>query len=333
MINIKYVRCLSLLAITLLSYPIEAKEVKINNIICINQNPELPTGCEVTALAILMKQSNFNVDKMDIAKRIRKADIPKIENGKLVGEHPNNAFIGSPYSSKSYGVYIKPLIDVMGVYMDKSRIDNLTDKKFDELLKVVGSGRGVLVIITNELKQPITSKTWTLKDGSKFNWLSNEHSVVLNGYTDDQVIVSDPINGKIVKYDKDLFKLRWEQMGSQAVAIKPIYQTKEMYILGKTGKHEAIVDSSNNVFIPIRVLPNINSKISVQSLNGEVHITERLRYKRNNIIYTKGTVTKNRKPYDLNIILYNDRLYISESSLYEEYGYRVINNKSTITII
>ncbi len=54
---------------------------KINNVPLINQFPELPTGCEATALTMLLRYHGVNVSKKDIADTIPREPLPYYKNG------------------------------------------------------------------------------------------------------------------------------------------------------------------------------------------------------------------------------------------------------------
>ena len=316
-----------------LSSPIYAKSVMVDNVVYMNQYPELPTGCEVTALAILMNQSGFNVTKEELANKITKRNVPTYKNGKLYGESPHNAFIGNPYSKSSYGVFLGPIIELMGYYMDDYRIEDLTGKSFEDILTVVESGRGVMVIATSNLVEPTASVKWVLPNGEEFTWLANEHSMVIEGYNEKSVFASEPRNGKLVEYDRKLFKKRWEQMGSQAVAIKGEYDEKDIYVIGKGKIDTALVDKNNAVWIPIKLLGDLDKNISVNYANSETLIIRRTKLGKDKISIKNGIATMNKNTIDLHNKIYKDRLYIREDGLKKYFNKRIINNKSSITII
>lgn len=55
---------------------------------------------------------------------------------------------------------------------------------------------------------------WYTENGEYVDWATNDHGAVLIGYTQDTVIIADPISGN-VEYDRsqfeDIFKARNEQ--------------------------------------------------------------------------------------------------------------------------
>ncbi|KAN0030271.1 hypothetical protein ACTA71_010033 [Dictyostelium dimigraforme] len=85
-----------------------------------NQYPLLPTGCEVTATSILLnslvKSHNLNIGTYRIkneslADRIIKEQDPDPIT-KFCG-NPYRAFIGSPYSKESFGVFHQPIYNLI----------------------------------------------------------------------------------------------------------------------------------------------------------------------------------------------------------------------------
>ena len=74
---------------------------------------------------------------------------------------------------------------------------------------------------TLELKEPHETDCWQdLETGDQIVWHSPEHAVLLIGLEGPNVIVNDPHTASTENYNKELFELRWKQMGSQAVSIR-----------------------------------------------------------------------------------------------------------------
>ena len=74
---------------------------KISNVKAVYQYPELPTGCEATALTITLNWYGFNIDKVTLAT----VYMPQLEfytkDGKLYGADFMTTFPGSPLTSSS----------------------------------------------------------------------------------------------------------------------------------------------------------------------------------------------------------------------------------------
>ena len=88
---------------------------------------------------------------------------------------------------------------------------------------VVGQGVPVLIWVTINLVEPEQGSQWQLEDGSLFTWKKNEHCMVLIGKQGDQYLCQDPYESHgTLALSPELLQLRFEQMGSQAVAVKPV---------------------------------------------------------------------------------------------------------------
>lgn len=195
------------------------------------QLPELPTGCEITTLAMLLGAVGFQVDKVQLAEGYLTC--------KSEGEATfQQAFIGSPYDPAGYGCYAPVVVDTARKYLAAQNsgriVKDLTGAKFEDLLREVASNHPVaiwasidLVDIQEVYAYTIYNYTETNSDGSTSTpkdldvyWLENEHVYLLKGYDLDRnvVIVNDSLNGEM-EYDMNRFKECYEQCYKQAVII------------------------------------------------------------------------------------------------------------------
>lgn len=188
----------------------------ITGVPLINQYPDYPTGCESVALTILLNYYGVVVTPDSIIRELPKGDIPYTKDGKLYGGNPEIEFVGNPYSLNSFGVYEKPLAGVANKFKPGIKIATGTD--FDEILKIVGSGKPVIVWTSMYLAAPYISKSWIYEPtGETIYWKANEHAVVVIGYTKDKVIISDPIDGKMKYQSLSIFKERYNYYGKKAL--------------------------------------------------------------------------------------------------------------------
>jgi len=185
----------------------------------IQQMPELPRGCEVTSLAMLLNDAGVNVDKMTLAKQIAK--VPFMNNG-LHGDM-NEGFVGDIYSfdNPGLGVYADPIFNLGKRYLP-DKLVNLTGESMDDVLGWLDAGSPVWVITTSTFA-PLDDddfRTWKTENGS-MNVTYSEHSVVLTGYDDKYVYINDPYETKPnKKLSRANFEKAWEQMGSQAISYR-----------------------------------------------------------------------------------------------------------------
>lgn len=195
------------------------KESLIKNITNISQLPELPRGCEVTSLAMLLSFKSVKVDKLTLAKELKKDDsIYKKQDGKVYFGNPNKGFVGDMYSFKEngLGVYHKPIYELLLEYLPKSSID-ITGCEFSEVLGFINNKIPVWVIInsTYDKLQEASFIKWQTSDG-EIKVTYKEHSVIITGYDEDNIYFNDPLGIKNFA-KKEKFNEAWVQMGSQAI--------------------------------------------------------------------------------------------------------------------
>lgn len=188
----------------------------ITNVPVINQYPDYPTGCESVALTILLNYYGVAVTPDNIISYLPKGDAPYSKDDKLYGGNPELEFVGNPYGLNSFGVYEKPLAEVANKFKPGIKIATGTD--FDEIIKIVGSGKPVIVWTSMNLATPYISKSWIYEPtGETIYWKANEHAVVVIGYTSDKVIISDPIGGQVKYQSLSIFKERYNYYGKKAL--------------------------------------------------------------------------------------------------------------------
>ena len=188
----------------------------------ISQLPELPRGCEVTSLAMLLNYSGKKTDKMTLAKQVAKDPTPyRKVDGKVYFGNPNIGFVGNMYdkSKPGYGVYHKPIENLAKQYLG-SRVINLTGTPFTNVTNQLDKKKPVWVI----------ANTWFTKlPSSQFQYFHTkqgpvkityrEHSVLVTGYDSQYIYFNDPLTSeKNRKINRTNFVAAWEQMGKQAIS-------------------------------------------------------------------------------------------------------------------
>ncbi len=197
----------------------EMKEAAmIEDVPFIKQLPELPRGCEVTSLAMLLQHKGVQVDKMQLASEIHR--VPFEQDG-LRG-NPYEGFVGNIYtkSEQGYGVYHQPIFKLAEKYVPE-KVINLTGREVQDLYKVISSGSPVWVIANTTFK-PLSEdsfETWNTSSGEvKITYY--EHSVIVIGYDQNFVYMNDPLaNNPRKAVPRAEFEKSWEQMGKQAITI------------------------------------------------------------------------------------------------------------------
>lgn len=188
----------------------------ILNVENILQNPELPTGCEVTSLAIVLHYLGYSIDKCELADQY-------LLKGEAGVTDFHEAFVGHPRSSHAYGCYHEVIFqcaqDYLSTFHYVHHVLDVTGTAFEDLYTYIDQGIPVIVWTTIQLLEPYYTTSWVI-NGKNIRWIANEHCVVVIGYDMEKqrVYVSDPLKGN-VDYDANLFKKRYEQLFSQALIV------------------------------------------------------------------------------------------------------------------
>ncbi|MBR5453264.1 MAG: C39 family peptidase [Clostridia bacterium] len=188
----------------------------------IMQKPELPNGCEIVALATVLRYLGFDIDKSEFARDY----LPCGEVGKVA---PDVAYVGDPTSDKTgtaFGCLAPVITRCANQFFEDNEADyyavNLTGTPLSELKEYVTDGIPVIMWTTLKMYKSPIATTWNI-NGTKYTWLEYSHCSVLSGYTTDRYIFSDPLYG-IAGYPADKVEAAYKSQYMQAVAIlkKPI---------------------------------------------------------------------------------------------------------------
>ncbi len=196
------------------------------------QYPELPRGCEVTSLAMLLSYYDYDVDKMKLAEEVKKDPTPyTVKNGKIHFGNPYDGFVGDMYSltTPGLGVYHGPLVELANQYVkEHHEVVDLTGDSFYKVLEALNNGQPVQVIINAKYKKLPDSafKTWQTPSGP-IDITMSEHSVLVTGYDEEYIYFNDPLDRQS-KAPFDDFVAAWEQMGKQAITIEKVEEQIEI---------------------------------------------------------------------------------------------------------
>lgn len=189
------------------------------------QSPELPTGCEVTTLTMLLNFYKFNVSKTTLADSF----MPKLNfyyyNSQLYGADFMTTFPGNPRTSSGYGCYAPCMVTTASNYFKSAGVKDyylkdLTGSSFESLLELVSQGKPVMTWATMSMIEPVTGGSWLTPEGKRVTWKGNEHCLLLTGFDKEknEVYVNDPMKGKKT-YSLSTYKLRYQQMNSSAAVL------------------------------------------------------------------------------------------------------------------
>jgi uncharacterized protein YvpB len=186
----------------------------------IQQMPQLPRGCEVTSLAMLLNSHGIQADKMTLAKQVKK--VPFMSNG--YRGNPHDGFVGDifTFSNHGLGVYHGPIFQLANTYAP-GRVVDFTGSSPAQIYQMIDLGSPVWVITNSAFKSLDSSyfNVWQTQSGP-ISITYKEHSVIVTGYDQNYVYVNDPLynkpNRKVARKD---FEASWIQMGRQAIGIIP----------------------------------------------------------------------------------------------------------------
>ena len=183
-----------------------------------NQYPDLPNGCEVTSLSMLLNYYGYKTNKDKLASEIAHVD-SFTNNGKYRG-NPNEGFVGyMNIANAGWCVYNKPLYNVARKYTKKVR--NYTGHSFLQVMKLVSKGHPVLIITTTKFNKVSDMQTWQTNEG-KVNVTPSSHACVITGYNKKKklVYVNDPFGTKNKKISWNNLEASYNQQGKQSIYIQ-----------------------------------------------------------------------------------------------------------------
>ncbi len=198
----------------------------------ISQLPELPNGCEATALTMVLSYYGFNADKLDIAYNVLPRENCSQVNGLRYGPNPNEKYAGDPAVTGN-GYYCFPSAAAKGTadyfatlnVHEKYQIEDISGYDSDALENLLGKGVPLIVWAAKEYSSQIvySNNGWHLPDGTFYTPYSNLHCVVMVGYTANEYIICDPLEDDSYLYiNKQIFMESYQAMGSMALAIQEV---------------------------------------------------------------------------------------------------------------
>ncbi|WP_141333725.1 MULTISPECIES: C39 family peptidase [unclassified Paenibacillus] len=186
----------------------------------VRQLPELPSGCEVTSLTMLLKFRGLEKSKLELAAEMPRDTTPIRYNkdGTIAyWGNPNTGFVGEPTgAAKGFGIYHTALFAQLKAHVP-SAID-LTRQTFAKLEEQLQLGIPSVVWTTIDYQVPEKWVVWDTPIGP-IQTTFMEHAVLLVGYDETYVYVNDPLSGRSKQpIEKAQFIAVWEAMGRQAIS-------------------------------------------------------------------------------------------------------------------
>lgn len=193
---------------------LNSRILPVDNIL---QSPELPSGCEITSLTIVLNYLGYEVSNETMADDYLETSTSSTTN-------LYEAFRGNPHDNTGYGCYSPVIVNAANDFLNDVGGDvaayDISGSSLDELFAQIDEGNPIIIWGSTDINEEITfDHTW-LSDGETMVWSSLQHCMVLIGYNLDAgtVYVANPLSG-IEEYDMDLFNQRYQEYFSQAVVL------------------------------------------------------------------------------------------------------------------
>lgn len=204
------------------------RKYSISDFKAVLQKPELPTGCEVTALCEVLNYLGFDIDKVTLSDEFMPMDNNGITTMKT-------AYIGDPKSDEGFGCNAPVIVQTADDYFES--VDSpcyavdMTGSSMKELYYQVSQGRPVVIWNTINMIVSAPNLRWVTNENEEMWFNDFQHCVALYGYDLDRnvVCVADPLAGN-VEYDLKRFEsIFYDLMGRQAVVICGDAKTEGKY--------------------------------------------------------------------------------------------------------
>ena len=185
----------------------------------ISQFPELPSGDEITALAMVLKNLGYKVDKCELCDLY-------LDKGPVGYTDFNEANVGNPRDTyNSYGCLPPVIVNAATKFISANggsfTAYDYSKKSVNELYYEVSQGNLPIVWACEDFDiTPSISRIWIV-NGKELYLKSNMACMVLCGYDfeNNTVTLSSP-SGTTFQIDMDLFEYRFAEMGAYAVVVK-----------------------------------------------------------------------------------------------------------------
>lgn len=189
------------------------------------QYPELPTGCEITAMTMVLNYYGYNVDKvtmaLDYMPKIQ-AEFYRSEDGRLMGPDLENFFVGDPTEETGYICGTGAIVTAANAYLTDVGSDMtavaMKNAQPEELYDLIDQGTPVVIWCTINMEDRAETDSWYREDGTYMEWSTNDHGAVLIGYDEDTVTVADPIYSRIT-VSRVQFEKIFAERGGQCVIL------------------------------------------------------------------------------------------------------------------
>lgn len=183
---------------------------------------EYPTGCESVTAVMALRHAGYDISVEEFIDLYLPQGDFWVEDGQAYGADPYECFVGDPYSSSGFGCYAPALATALTGVAGEDSVADLTGASLNSLCcEYIDQGTPVILWATMNMREPTAGRSWILiGSGETFTWTAGEHCLLLVGYDQNSYYFNDPYEDKgLTAYDRQLVETRYQQMGSQALAL------------------------------------------------------------------------------------------------------------------
>ena len=151
----------------------------------IGQNPELPTGCEITAVTMMLRYAGKDVNKIQLAR-----EMPRSNDG-------NKGFVGDPFSVTGWWIFPTGVAPVVNHHLGHSEV--MTGANLAAIKTKLILGHLVVAWVAN------------------VNGFVN-HAIALTGYQNDRLYFNNPWTARKESMSVAEFYQHWNQDAQRALS-------------------------------------------------------------------------------------------------------------------
>lgn len=198
-------------------------ESKILQVPFLSQN-EYPTGCESVTAVMALQYAGYDVSVDDFIDNYLRIGTYYEKDGEYYGNSPYYYFIGDPRTGSGFGCFAPVIHDALVDAAGADQVKDLTGMRLEQITEeYIDQGIPVIIWATIDMQPTYEGKGWTiLETGKYYTWPAEEHCLLLTGWDEEQYYFNDPNReGGVTGYAKDVAEQRYQEMGSQALAVLP----------------------------------------------------------------------------------------------------------------
>lgn len=214
------------------------------------QMPELPTGCEITALTMLLKYYGFSVDKETMAYQYLptvSADLYYSSDGLLYGPDMESNFVGNP-GGTGYVCGTTAIVTAANRFLNQFGSNfyatAMNNVSLQTVYDFLDHETPVLVWVTIGMAPRSEIHGWYTEEGDFMEWAENDHGAVLIGYNDTSVIIADPILGEY-SCDKESFETVFSSRGNKCVVLQKNFKFETFEQIFLSNKYQSVEENGN----------------------------------------------------------------------------------------